>query len=149
MRTTTALTFVCTLMLLALPGLGLAQGLDCKKPIQRAQAEIEKVTDDMKGMETMPKDQLSDIHGLLDDAKKNLDSARQSCSKPGVSEQARAIGEAESAHGYAVAADRLHFHYMKDMKGMTGMKSGAAKSGDMNGMTKESSGKTKTMGGMK
>jgi hypothetical protein len=151
MRTITALTFVCTLTLVALPSVGTAQSLDCKKPIQRAQAAIEKVTDDMQGMETMPKDQLDDIHRLLDDAKKNLDSARQSCGKPGVSDQARAIGEAEAAHGYAVAADRLHFHFMKDMTGMAGTKSGDRKHGDMKGMatTKDSTGATKNMGGMK
>jgi len=145
MRTIIAVTFVCALTLVA-PSYALAaQDLDCAKPIQRAQSAIDKVTDDLKGMETMPKNQLQDINTLLDDAKSNLDGARQSCDKStSATEQARAIGKAEAARGYAVAADKLHFHFMKDMTGMKGMGGGKSMSG-----TKQSGGDMKGMGGMK
>ena len=120
----------------ALPlGLGLvtvpafADDIDCAAHVKTAQTAIDKVTDDMKGMETMPKDQLRSVHGLLDEAKKTLDGARHTCDQPkGDADRARAIARAEAARGSAEAADILHWHYMKNgkggmsMSGMSGMK---------------------------
>jgi len=95
--------------------------LDCAKPLQQAQQAIDKVTEDMKGMEKMPKDQLVQIHALLDDAKMELDGARHNCDKPrGDYDLARAVAKAEAARGSAEAADMLHWDYMKGMPGMVG-----------------------------
>jgi hypothetical protein len=127
---------VLTLLATALPlGLGLlavsasAEDIDCATHVKTAQTTIDKVTDDMKGMETMPKDQLRSVHGLLDEAKKTLDGARHTCDQPkGDADRARAIARAEAARGSAEAADILHWHYMKsggsgmNMSGMSGMK---------------------------
>jgi hypothetical protein len=132
-------TMVCVFALASWPAMVLAQSLDCQQPVQRAQKSVDKVNDDLKGMESMPKDQLDHVHALLDDAKKNLDAARQGCAKPlDDYARARAQGDAEAARGYATAADRLHFTYMKSgksmggMKGMSGMGEGK---GDMSGMS--------------
>jgi len=98
-----------------------AQGLDCAKPIQEAQASIDKATEDMKGMQNMPKHELVQLHALLDDSKMLLDGARHNCEKPqGDYDLARAIAKAYAARGYATAADILHFQYMKSMKGKEG-----------------------------
>ena len=130
---------VCVFALASWPAVALAQSLDCRQPIQRAQKSVDKVSDDLKGMESMPRDQLERVHALIDEAKKNLDAARQGCGKPGDEyAHARAQGDAEAARGYATAADRLHFTYMKSGKGMSGMKgmggTGEGKS-DMSGMS--------------
>jgi hypothetical protein len=114
--------------------------LDCAKPVQQAQQAIDKVTEDMKGMEKMPKDQLAEIHALLDDAKMLLDGARHNCDKPQTDyDLARAIAKGEAARGSADAADMLHWHFMKGMSGMSGGKqmSGSPSGGmDMSGMKK-------------
>jgi hypothetical protein len=118
------------------PAAALAQSLDCGKPIQRAQDAIEKVTEDMKGMESMPKSQLTEIHGLLGDAKKLLSEAQTNCQHKPLADYdaARAIAKAEGARGAAEAADMLHFQYMKNM---SGMKHGASMPGtSMPGMKK-------------
>lgn len=115
---------------LGLPvGSAFAEDIDCGTHVKTAQTAIDKVTDDMKGMETMPKDQLRSVHGLLDEAKKTLDGARHTCDQPkGDADRARAIARAEAARGSAEAADILHWHYMKSggsgtsMSGMPGMK---------------------------
>ncbi len=130
---------ICVFSLASGPAIVLAQSLDCQRPIQRAQKSVDKVTDDLKGMESMPKDQLDHVRALLDDAKKTLDAAREGCEKPQDDyARARALGDAEAAHGYATAADRLHFTYMKSAKGMSGMKnmSGMQEGkSDMSGMS--------------
>jgi hypothetical protein len=127
---------VLTILTTALPlGLGLvtvpafADDIDCAAHVKTAQTAIDKVTDDMKGMETMPQDQLRSVHGLLDEAKKTLAGARHACDQPkGDADRARAIARAEAARGSAEAADILHWHYMKsggsgmNMSGMSGMK---------------------------
>ncbi len=106
------LMMVGVFALAAGPAIVLAQPLDCQHPIQRAQKSIDKVTDDLKGMESMPKDQLDHVHALLDDANKSFDAARHGCDKAQDDYmRARALGDAEAAHGYATAADRLHFTY--------------------------------------
>jgi hypothetical protein len=98
-----------------------AQGLECAKHLQDAQTAIEKVTEDMKGMEQMPKDQLLQVHTLLDDAKMLLEGARHNCDKPQADyDLARGIAKADAARGYATAADILHFQYMKSMPAMKG-----------------------------
>ena len=106
-----------------------AEDIDCATRVKTAQAAIDKVTDDMKGMEKMPKDQVGSVHGLLEDAKKLIAGARQTCDRPkGDADRARAIARAEAARGSAEAADILHWHYMKsggsgmNMSGMSGMK---------------------------
>lgn len=102
-----------------LPAAG--QDLDCASRIQAAQKAIDKITGDMKGMEMMPKDQLVAIHTLIDDAQMLLDGARHNCDKPQADyDLARAVAKAEAARGAAVAADMLHFHYMKSMPAMGG-----------------------------
>jgi hypothetical protein len=113
--------------LVAVPAL--ADDIDCATHIKTAQTAIDKVADDMKGMETMAKDQVRSVHGLLDEAKKTLDGARHTCDQPkGDADRARAIARAEAARGSAEAADILHWHYMKSggsgmsMPGMSGMK---------------------------
>jgi hypothetical protein len=118
------------------------QGLDCAKPVQQAQQAIDKVSEDMKGMEKMPKDQLAEIHSLLDDAKMLLDGARHNCDKPQSDyDLARAIAKAEAARGSANAADMLHWHFMKGMSGTMGGSmpmsgSGTGGTHDMSGMKK-------------
>ena len=59
---------VCVSTLALGPGISLAQSLDCRQPVQRAQRSVDKVTDDLKGMESMPKDQLDHVNALLDEA---------------------------------------------------------------------------------
>jgi hypothetical protein len=120
--------------LLALwPAVATAQAIDCDKHVQKAQSAIDKVNEDMKGMESMPKDELVQIHALLDDATKMLQGARQTCQHPKADyDRAQAIARAEAARGSAEAADILHWHYMKSMPAM---KSGSSMPG-MPGMKK-------------
>jgi hypothetical protein len=116
--------------------------LDCAKPVQQAQQAIDKVTEDMKGMEKMPKEQLVQIHALLDDAKMQLDGARHNCDKPRADyDLARAVAKAEAARGSADAADMLHWHYMKGMSGMMG--GGTSMPGSTSGGTHDMSGMKK------
>lgn len=90
-----------------------AIAFECPKHFAEAQALIDKVMADMKGMK-MPKDQHALVHALLDDAKTRLGGAKHNHEKPqGVYDHARAIAKADAALGYARAADMLHFHYMK------------------------------------
>lgn len=106
-----------------------AEDIDCAAHVTTAQAAIDKVTDDMRGMEKMPNDQTRSVRGLLDEARKTLDGARHTCDHPkGDVDRARAIARAEAARGSADAADILHWHFMKSggpgmsMPGMPGMK---------------------------
>jgi hypothetical protein len=129
MRTLTILATALPLGLGLLAGSAIAEDIDCATHVKTAQTAIDKVADDMKGMESMPKDQLRSVHGLLDEAKKTLDGARRTCDQPkGDADRARAIARAEAARGSAEAADILHWHYMKsggsgmNMSGMSGMK---------------------------
>jgi len=115
-----------------LAAIATAEDIDCTTHVKTAQTAVDKVTDDMKGMESMPKDQIRSVHALLDEAKKTLDGARRTCDQPkGDVDRARAIARAEAARGSAEAADILHWHYMKaggsgmnmsDMSQMSGMK---------------------------
>ncbi|HXJ83924.1 MAG TPA: hypothetical protein VMS64_35220 [Candidatus Methylomirabilis sp.] len=130
-------TLVMTIVM-ACPHVIQAQGLECGPQIQKAQAAIDKVTDDMKGMDMMPKDQLLQVRTLLDDARMYLDGARRNCDRPEADyDKARAIGKAEAALGYATAADMLHFQFMKGGAGMPAthsMGGGSTPMGGMKGM---------------
>ncbi len=94
---------------------GTAQAFECPKHFADAQAAIDKVAGDMKGdmSKKMPKEQMALVHALLDDAKTRLTSAKHNHEKPqGLFDHARAIAKADTARGYAVAADIFHFKLM-------------------------------------
>ena len=108
-----------------------AQDLDCAAHVKAARSAIDKVTEDMKGMESMPKDQLRYVNTLLNDAKKLAEAAQQTCGKPKNDyDRAWAIAKAEASRGSAEAADMLHWHFMKAMPGMRDESSGQAGHGD-------------------
>ena len=93
-----------------------AQAFECPKHFTAAQAAIDKVKGDMGGdmSKKMPKEQMALVHSLLDDAKMVLASARHNHEKPqGDYDHARTIAKADSALGYATAADIFHFKLMK------------------------------------
>ncbi len=93
-----------------------AQAFECPKHFTAAQGAIDKVLGDMKGAmsKMMAKADMAQVHMLLDDAKMLLAGARHNHEKPqGRLDHARAIAKADSACGYAVAADMLHFKMMK------------------------------------
>ncbi len=92
-----------------------AQAFECPKHFTAAQAAIDKVVGDMKGgmSKMMAKADMAQVHLLLDDAKMLLAGAKHNHEKPqGRLDHARAIAKADSARGYAVAADMLHFKMM-------------------------------------
>ena len=92
-----------------------AQAFECPKHFTAAQAAIDKVMADMKGMKgkTSKRDHAL-VHALLDDAKMRLAGARHNHEKPqGAYDHARAIAKADAALGFAKAADMLHFKYMQ------------------------------------
>lgn len=91
------------------------QAFECPKHFEAAQKTIDKVSADMEGMgESMEQQDRALVHALLDDAKSLLSSAQHNHEKPqGAYDHARAIAKADSAHGYATAADMLHFHHMQ------------------------------------
>ena len=98
---------------------GDAQAFECPNHFAAAQAAIDKVVGDMKGdmSKRMPKADMAQVHMLLDDAKMLLAGAKHNHEKPqGRLDHARATAKADSARGYAVAADMLHFNMMKMMK---------------------------------
>ena len=88
---------------------------ECPKHFKEAQAAIDKVKGDMKGMaKTMSKSDMALVHALLDDAKMLLAGAKHNHEKPqGKYDHARAIAKADAARGSAVASDILHWKYMK------------------------------------
>ncbi len=93
-----------------------AQAYGCPKAMAAAQAAIDKVKGDMKGdmSKRMAKADMAKVHMLLDDAKMLLAGAEHNHQKPqGRLDHARAIAKADSALGYAKAADVLHFAMMK------------------------------------
>ncbi len=92
-----------------------AQAFECPKHFADAQALIDKVADDMKGMKgKTSKEDHALVHSLLDDAKMFLAGAKHNHEKPqGAYDHARAIAKADSALGYATAADILHFKMMQ------------------------------------
>ncbi|MFQ5566494.1 MAG: hypothetical protein ACE5EU_09045 [Paracoccaceae bacterium] len=94
---------------------GTAAAFECPAHFAEAQAMIDKVTADMKGMGTaMPAEKMALVHALLDDAKMYLAAGIHNHEKPqGAYDHARAIAKADAALGYARAADMLHFKYMQ------------------------------------
>ena len=113
MKIGTLMAFIAVLALGQLPSTANAFG--CPNSIAEAQATIDKVTKDMKGMKgKMSKSEHALVHALLDDAKMHLAGAKHNHEKPqGKYDHARAIAKAGAAKGYADAADILHFKYMK------------------------------------
>lgn len=97
-----------------------AQAFECPRHFAAAQAAIDKVTGDMKGMsKMMSRADMALVHALLDDAKMMLSGAKHNHQKPqGDFDHARAIAKADAAKGSAVAADILHWRMMKKMKKM-------------------------------
>lgn len=101
--------------MLALSG-GSAVAFECPKHFADTQALIDKVAGDMGGemSKKMPKEQMALVHSLLDEAKMLLAGAKHNHEKPqGAYDHARAIAKADSAHGYARAADIFYFKLMK------------------------------------
>ncbi|MFQ5783472.1 MAG: hypothetical protein ACE5H8_01455 [Alphaproteobacteria bacterium] len=92
-----------------------AQAFECPKHFAAAQAAIDKVIGEMKGMKgQMAKEDMALVHALIDDAKMMLAGAKHNHEKPqGPYDHARAIAKADAARGYAEAADILHWNYMK------------------------------------
>ena len=93
-----------------------AQAFECPKHFEDAQAAIDKVVADMGGQmsKMMPKEQMALVHTLLDEAKMSLAGAQHNHEKPqGAYDHARAIAKADSALGYATAADIFHFKLMQ------------------------------------
>lgn len=78
---------------------------------------IDKVAGDLKtamGGGQMAKGKMAMVHALLDDAKMILAGAKHNHAKPqGPYDHARAIAKADSALGYARAADLLRAKMMK------------------------------------
>ena len=97
------------------------QAFECPKHFKAAQAAIDKVMGEMGGemSKMMKKEEVTLVHALLDDAKMRLASAKHNHEKPqGRYDHARAIAKADSARGYAVAADIFHWKLMGKMKKM-------------------------------
>ncbi len=92
-----------------------AKAFECPKHFPAAQAAIDKVVADMKGMKgKVSKEEHALVHALLDDAKMRLAGAKHNHEKPqGAYDHARAIAKADAALGFATAADMLHFKYMQ------------------------------------
>ena len=107
------------LMMLALPLIFSAAptfAFECPKHFAEAQALIDKVKGDMGGAmsKQMPQEQMALVHSLLDDANMFLAGAKHNHEKPqGAYDHARAIAKADTALGYARAADILHFKMMQ------------------------------------
>ncbi len=94
---------------------GAAQAFECPKHFVAAQVAIDKVLGDMGGdmSKQMPKEQMALVHALLDEAKMILVGAKHNHEKPqGMYDHGRAIAKADTALGYATAADILHFKMM-------------------------------------
>ena len=93
-----------------------ANAFGCPKAIAEAQAAIDKVVGDMKGMKMAKADKVL-VHALLDDAKMMLAGAKHNHAKPqGAFDHARSIAKAKAALGYAQGADIYHWKLMGKMK---------------------------------
>ena len=79
---------------------------ECPKHFADAQAAIDRAT---AAMQEGPKgEKMALVHTLIDDAKMLLMSGKHNHEKPqGTYDHARAIAKADSAHGYAGAAELL------------------------------------------
>ncbi|MCZ6449214.1 MAG: hypothetical protein O6831_13375 [Alphaproteobacteria bacterium] len=95
-----------------------AQAFECPKHLTAAQAAIDKVVGDMKGMKMAQADRVL-VHALLDDAKMMLAGAKHNHAKPqGAFDHGRSIAKAKAALGYAQGADIYHWKLMGKMKKM-------------------------------
>ncbi len=94
-----------------------ARAFECPQHFAEAQTAINKVKRDMERMETkMPHSDIAFVHSLLDDAHMLLGGARHNHSKSnGYHDHTRAIVKAETARGYALAAEILHINMMKKL----------------------------------
>ena len=91
-----------------------AIAFECPKHFTDAQASIDKVMADMKSMK-MEKADMARIHALLDDAKMYLQGAKHNHTKPqNIDDHARSMAKADTALGYASAADALHWKIMQN-----------------------------------
>ena len=95
-----------------------ANAFECPKHFAAAQAAIDNVLEgmkgmegmDMKGMEGMDMKDMASLHSLVDDAKMILAGAIHNHEKPqGAFDHAQAIAKADTALGYAEAANIYHF----------------------------------------
>ena len=120
------LRFLSTIVVAGLVSFaGAANAFECPKHFAKAQAAIDKVSEDMKGAMSKSmakagmKTQMALVHALLDDAKMRLAGAKHNHHKPqGAYDHARAIAKADAALGFAVAADIYHFKLMAMMPKM-------------------------------
>ncbi|MCJ8300749.1 MAG: hypothetical protein MJK13_17705 [Pseudomonadales bacterium] len=92
-----------------------AQAFQCPAHLAAAQSAIDKVAADMKAMHNkLNKQQVALVHALLDDAKMRMHSAAHNHDKPqGAYDHARSLAKADTALGYANAADLLMQNYLK------------------------------------
>ncbi len=119
MRTAWLLIFSFVVLALLMPIN--VQAFECPKHFKAAQAAIDKVMGDMGGemSKMMKKEEVTLVHALLDDAKTLLSGAKHNHEKPQrIYDHARAIAKADSARGYALAADIYHWKLMGKMKKM-------------------------------
>jgi len=88
---------------------------ECPKAFEEAQSMIDKVREDMKGMnKMMMKSDMALVHALLDDAGMMLIGAKHNHEKPqGPFDHGRSIAKAKSAFAYAYAADVFHWKMMQ------------------------------------
>lgn len=105
---------------------------ECPQHFAEAQAAISKTTGDMQGMSNMmSKHDMGQVHGLLKHARTLLVEARNSHDHASRGHgHAVAIAKADSARGYAVAADIFHFKLMQNMY-KPGMQMQGSHKGDM------------------
>ena len=90
-----------------------ANAFECPKHFAAAQAAIDNVLENMKGMEAMDPKDMALVHSLVDDAKMVLASSIHNHEKPqGAFDHARAIAKADTALAYAEAADIYHLKLM-------------------------------------
>ncbi len=104
-----ALTFTITV---AVP----VCAFECPEHFAEAQAAIDKTTGDMQGMsKMMSRHDMDQVHGLLKHARTLLVEAKHSHDHADKGhDHAMAIAKADSARGYAVAADIFHFKLMQN-----------------------------------
>ena len=91
---------------------GAANAFECPQHFAAAQAAIDKTVADMAGM-TMDPMMTAQVVAFLDDARKFLAHAMEHHeAAAGGMDHARAIADADTALGHAIAADIWHFRMM-------------------------------------
>ena len=85
-----------------------ARAFECPAHFDAAQAEIDRVGKALSAADQASPADRALVHALLDDARMLLSGARHDHEKPqGAYDHARAIAKADSALGYARAAERM------------------------------------------